>query len=91
MTHGTANLEDTVRKAEAAKRLLEDAGVQAIFAAERDRIIKEWETAKTTAAREEQHAALQALHKLQVHLKTIKDRGEHAQIEANRVEARSRA
>lgn len=91
MAHDAESLEEIVKRAEGVRRLLADDNVQAVFRDLREKQIKEWEGAKTTVAREECHAALQALHKLQVALKVIVDAGEHAKIEANRAEARGRA
>jgi len=91
MAHNAKSLEETVRCAEGVKRLLADENVQAAFADLREKTIKEWEQAKTVAAREESHATLQALHKLQVSLKVLVDAGEHAKIELHRAEARQSA
>lgn len=88
MAHDVESLEEIITKGEGVKRLLADPHVQAAFADLRDRTIKDWEQAKTVAAREESHATLQALHKLQLSLKVLVDAGEHAKIEANRAEAR---
>lgn len=88
MAHNAESLEATVQRAEGVRRLLADDNVQAVFADLREKTIKEWEQAKTVAAREEFHATLQALHKLQFALKVIVDAGEHAKVEINRAEAR---
>lgn len=88
MAHNAESLEATVQRAEGVRRLLADDNVQAVFADLREKTIKEWEQAKTVATREEFHATLQALHKLQHALKVIVDAGEHAKVEINRAEAR---
>ncbi|HET7111737.1 MAG TPA: hypothetical protein VFI41_12770 [Gemmatimonadales bacterium] len=86
MAHNAGSLEEKVQRGEGVRRLLADEHVQSAFADLRERTIKEWEQAKTVAAREESHAVLQALHKLQVSLRIIVDAGEHAKIELQRAE-----
>lgn len=91
MAHNSESLDETVKRAEGVRRLLADENVQAVFVDLREKTIKDWEQAKTVAAREEFHATLQALHKLQLSLKVLVHAGEHAKIELHRAEARQPA
>lgn len=88
MAHNAESLETTIKRAEGVRRLLAEEAVQEVFRDLRERTIKEWEQAKTASTREELHATLQALHKLQHSLKVLVDAGEHAKIELQRAEAR---
>ena len=86
----TLSLDEEIRRGDILRKILQTEEFVEAVALARTTIFHDWAEAKTTAAREEQHANLRGLEYLMDRLRGLADSGEHARHTLQREDRKPR-